>query len=164
MKTSEDGFSCLELLVIVWILLLLMAVAVPTGKKIFMEAAVDYEIAHFMGDMRWVQERGRSMIYRGNEHFPDSKPKNSGSYFIMMWSDGSRYKVIGSGRKGWTHTPVSGIAAVPSGNRETLRFEANGNTSTMTSIFVRYRSGKERLGRYIIIDRAGRIRVDRRPP
>ncbi len=163
-RTSEGGFSYLEVLVCVWILLLMMAVAVPAGKKIFMEAAVDYEIANLMGDMRWVQERGRTTIYQGKEHFPKSSPKNSNRYFITMWADGSGYQVLGAGRKGWTHTPLPGIAAVPSRSKENLRFEANGTTNTMTTIFVRYRRGEERSGRYIVLDKAGRMRVDRRAP
>lgn len=164
-ETLEEGFSCLEVLVVAGMLLVVVGSAASLGRKFFMEAVVDYEVARIVSDLRWVQEHSRTRIYQGWERFRETAPTNTHAVWMHFFEDGYYVREYdGQELLEWRRTCFPGISISRPINKHEIRFKANGDTTYMMSVFVHYRKGTEDIGKYVIIDAAGRIRVDRRPP
>ncbi|MBR3457090.1 MAG: hypothetical protein IKH16_02890 [Selenomonadaceae bacterium] len=162
MNGSERGFSCLEVVIAVGISFLVLGSVATVGRKFFMEALIDYEVARIVSDLRWVQEHDRTVYYYGGRYFPDASPIQWNHMWIMIWADS--YSVRGYRTKWWCHECFPGIRLENSSRNKEIKFKGNGNTSNLLTIFVYYTMGGKRFGKYVIVDAVGRIRVDRRPP
>lgn len=163
MNAREEGFSCIEVLVVLGITLLLMGSTATVGRKMFMEAMVDHEVARIVSDLRWVQERDRTVYYYGSKYSKKAHSNERWNDVWMMMRKDS-YSVKGYHISGWTRNCFPGICHEHSSTSNKIYFGGNGNAKNLLTIFVYYTMGGKRYGKYVIIDFVGRIRVDRRPP
>ena len=164
MRTSEEGFSCMEVLVVVGAILLVMGSAATVGEKMLLEAAVEYETACLASDLRWAQQDNRTALSKFG-WFPAARPATTDDYWVKFRH--RDYEVRGYGHKkfkGWTHACQPMVFLGSPVNIEGARFKEGGNARKVMTIHVYSEMGTRRADRYVIIDAAGRIRVDRKPP
>ncbi|MBQ1509415.1 MAG: hypothetical protein IIZ54_00770 [Selenomonadaceae bacterium] len=164
MRTSEEGFSCMEVLVVIAAVLLVIGSVATVGEKLLLEAVVEYETACLASDLRWAQQHNRTASgWFGR--FPDNRPATTDDYWVKFrYRD---YEVRGYGYqkfKGWTHVCQPMVFLGSPINIEGARFKEGGNAKNVMTIHVYSKMGTQRADRYVIIDAAGRIRVDRKPP
>ncbi|GEM_PF-2333238 len=165
MRTSEEGFSCMEVLAVVGAVLLIVGSAATVGEKLLLEAAVEYETACLVSDLRWAQQHDRTASDEQFGKFPAAKPATTDDYWVRLHR--TDYEVRGYGYKkfkGWTHVCQPMVFLGSPVNIEGARFKEGGNARKVMTIHVYSEMGTRRADRYVIIDAAGRIRVDRKPP
>ena len=164
MKMAEEGFSSIEILIVVGAAFLIAASAATAGKKFLMEAVVEHETACLVSDLRWVQEHCRTAVYQSRK-IPNAYPASADDYTVRI--RGREYEVRGRGFKafkGWKHVCPQSVLLVAPAREGGIGFDVNGAAQKMLTIQVLCTMGKDSAKRYIIIDAAGRIRVDRKPP
>jgi len=164
MKGEEAGFSCLELLIATGIALLVMMSAATVGRKFLLEAVVEYETACLVSDLRWAQQHNRTAAYHC-AHFSGARPASVDDYRVRIGYTG--YEVSGyglNGFHGWEHVCHSLAFLSPPVRTGTAFFQEGGDARTPMTIKVYSLLGGAEARRYVIIDAAGRIRVDRSPP
>ncbi len=164
MKGGEDGFSSLELLIAVGIALLMMMGAATVGRKFLLEAVVERETACLVSDLRWAQQHNRTASYHC-AHFSSARPSSVDDYRVRVRSSG--YEVSGygfNGFRGWEHVCPTSVFLSPPVRTGTVFFQEGGDARNPMTIMVYSALGRASASRYVIIDAAGRIRVDRRPP
>lgn len=164
MRGGEEGFSSLELLIVAGIAFLLMMSAATVGRKFLLEAIVEYETACLVSDLRWAQQHNRTAAYHC-AHFSAARPVSADDYRVRVRTGG--YEVSGYGFNsfhGWEHACHSSVFLSPPIRTGTVFFQEGGDARTPMTIMVYSALGGIGASRYVIIDAAGRIRVDRSPP
>ena len=169
MGVKNDGFLYVEALFAIGIMLAVFTAAAVFGSKVFVNAAVEYEAAKLIGDLRYVQEISRSSLYPRDKIFNSIKPKKSGHFTVKVYKN--KYVISHSVMgvyKETTHRAVLNTTYSPTTNFSGLYggiyFLRNGDVKTIGTVRIESKFAGVKAKRYVIIDKSGRIRMDRTPP
>lgn len=148
----ERGFTLLELLIVMGILGVLAAVAVPGLRRVSDGLQLDYEAARLASEVRYYREI-IGTFQPQHEEFLSVQGEPTPTF--VFYNRG--YHLRTSTKISRRHTLAEGINLTA--NRRELKFSVNGGGKPMSFLLQK---GSDK--RYIIIDVAGRVRVSRTPP
>lgn len=159
---DEKGVSFPETIFAVLVLAILGSAAVFHGSSIYRNAMLNYETVILASDMKLIQQMSRTATY-DSENFPlmEKSPE-----FVEMVLYTECYHLRRTGAYGKVfrkhYYPSNSIGVTPT-SLEYLSFYPNGNTryGRMGNILF-YCRGQGKISRKLILDKAGRIRIDRR--
>lgn len=152
----QKGFSTLELIITVFVIVLLTSCAVPNAARIVDRVSLDYEIKRLYTEMRFLQSHER-MTYMRDSHF--GKNENFKTRLIVYTN---RYRV----EKNADSTFYYGndfSSGVTADKGKIIRFDDMGKVDPATSDTLTFtsRRGKKL---YFVFDTVGRFRGSRKPP
>ncbi len=176
---QEQGSSLVGIAFVLAILATLMAVALPAAGRLYRSALVEYETQRFVSEVRYVQRLSRTTEDRdengwmlGASGVPELHVLEAENRYVRVSIGGTavlRYHKVYRLAKGVRLQLIS--AQKKQGLPVSVRFTSNGlvnqeNWERLTSsqpgyTFHIFLEDYPEEGSYVIIDRAGRIRVER---
>lgn len=162
---NEKGFVYSETLIAITIFSIAFSACAMVGISFFANALAEFEATKLISELRFLQEHNRNSYVIKEGEFLGIEPKNStilkmdisgGYYSIKAMSNGSvlkKYYPDKSVSFSKTQSFDGGIIFKPSGDVRTF-----GTVTVKANV-----AGKTAI-RFVIIDRAGRIRMDRNAP
>ncbi|MBR3723706.1 MAG: hypothetical protein IKN12_13245 [Selenomonadaceae bacterium] len=163
---ENSGFLYIEALFVCGIILILFAATAFFGSKIFVNIAAEYEAVKLVGDLRYAQEINRNSFYPRDGVFDSIKPHQN-SYFVVKFY-GNKYKIEPIAKdthKEIVHQAITNVVYVPTSSLyRGVHFLISGDVRQIGNITVESKFAGAKARRYVIIDKSGRVRMDRNPP
>ena len=167
-EDKQAGTMLLEVILLIALLMILAARAVPEACKFYRQAAVEYEAEQLLSSIRYCQNMSR--MTEESAWGYGAKESRRHYVFIKLFPDynqiaGSGRDIIGS------HHYLPGVKAVKIHQEQgqtifdapvELFFRANGQPKTgdMMTILIYYQ-GYPQDGQRIMVSKGGRIRMER---
>lgn len=162
MKQNNDGFLYVEALFACGIIMTLFTATAFFGSKIFANVTAEYEAVKLVSDLRYVQELNRNSFYPRDGVFDSIKPKNN--TYVVVKFNGNGYN-IKSTVKSTTYRAIANVVYVPTASLSGgVLFLSNGDVQKIGNIVIESKFAGAVARRYVIIDKSGRVRMDRNPP
>ena len=162
MRESEQGFVLAEVLISVCICLVLLGTVVSIGTGYVHEAMLEYDAICLAKDLRMMQEEQRTHNYRGFS-FQEGRKEQNGARAIKIYSN--RYEMFNKeAQEKVIHYCLPGNKFFSLSEEKDVTFCLDGTPNYLRTIEIFFGYGKSKKSRFIIIDRAGRIRIDRVKP
>lgn len=153
----QKGFSTLEVVIAVFVVVLLTRCTIPNAARIIDRVSLDYEIKRLYTDMRFIQSFDR-MTGMYDEHGFDESPKSQVKLFVYK----NRYRVEKNADSTlyYENNFMNGVTADKS---KGIKFDDMGRVDPATSDTLTFtsRRGKKL---YFVFDSVGRFRGSRKPP
>ena len=162
MKLNEKGFLYLETLIMIAIIGVIFVSGATIGRNFLINTLAEYESAKLIASLRFVQEQNRNSYFIREGEFKKIEPEKSMLFLVNILDN--NYTIKSTPNK---ISPINYMAVknVTFGKTSTflngIIFYPDGNPKTFGSITIKAKIGKKSANRYVIIDRAGRIRMDR---
>lgn len=164
LRQEESGVVFLEVLIVLTVMGIFAAFALPRGASFLRMAAVEYETEHLLSDVKWVQSRTRTYGYLTSDISSVPHPENG---WLRLLIKSNVYEIMNPKGAERTHkflpcvrAKVIGRAVGAVSDRDSLEFGINGGVIRGGTIRI-FWEGYELYGRDVIVDAAGRIRVQR---
>lgn len=162
-ELDERGVSLIETIFAVSILVILGSAAMFHGSSVYRNALLNYETVMLASDMKLIRQMSRTATY-DTQNFPAME--KSPFYVELVMYSGSYHlrRPGGYGKIFRKHNFSPDIGATPT-IIDYLSFYPDGNTRfrRMGNVLLYWRA-KGKVSRKVIVDTAGRIRIDRRGP
>lgn len=163
MNLNNRGFLYAEVLIMIVIMGTLFVAGAIAGRNFLANSATEFEAAKLIACIRNVQELNRNSYVVREGKFKSIEPKNSTLFRVVVY-DNSYY--IKSTSNKFPDQNFKAVKNVTYGKTQTfndgIRFETDGTPKTFGTVTVKADFGGERIYRFVIIDKAGRVRMDRK--
>jgi len=162
---NDRGYIYIETLITIVIIGIIFAASATIGRNFLLNTMAEYEATKLISTIRYVQELNRNSYIVREGEFEQIEPANSTTfrisiedYFYQIKSSSDKFEP----RKCTTIKNVTLSKNQPF--NDGIRFYTDGTPKTFGTIQVKSKIGTKTASRYVIIDKAGRIRMDRNPP
>ncbi|MBR3623949.1 MAG: hypothetical protein IKN43_11470 [Selenomonadaceae bacterium] len=175
MNGKSNGFMYVEALFACGIILVLFVATALLGGKIFANVAAEYEAVKLVSDLRYVQEINRNSYFPRDGVFDSIKPKNNTYFAVKFYRNRYEIEPTAPGtHKTIIHRAMSNVAYTPKSNvsenvstsifKSGVLFLRSGDVRQVGHILIESSFAGAKAKRYVIIDKSGRVRMDRNPP
>lgn len=162
MKLDSRGFLYAEVLILMVVMSVIFSTGAIAGRNFLLNAAADFEATKLIASLRYVQELNRNSYVVREGEFKKIEPKNSTLFIIDI--DDNSYKIKSTPLKFEIrdYTAIKNITyKATSSFGSGIIFNIDGNPKRFGSIEVKSKFLKNNANRYVIIDKVGRVRMDR---
>ncbi|MCR5757671.1 MAG: hypothetical protein K6F95_07170 [Selenomonas sp.] len=169
LRNRQAGAALGEVLLLLLVMLIFIAQAVPTACKFYRQAAVEYEAEQLLAAIRYCQNMSRVTA----ESAWGYGAKEAGRHYVFLQLFPEYQQIVGGSRDIIScHRYLPGIQAVKIHREQgkniydstaELIFSANGkpkSVSYMMTILIYYQ-GYPQEGQRIMVSKGGRIRMER---
>ena len=162
MIENERGFLYLEAVFVICAIFVFLGTVAMVGRNYIEEALLEYEAISLAKDIRLLQEEQRTNSFHGF-NFEEERRKNK--YFHVLRIHADRYELLDdSYQTRAVHTCLPLISLVEVFGKNDIGFLIDGTPWNPRTIELRTKLSAEPRSRYVIIDQAGRVRIDRVRP
>lgn len=159
---DNRGYLYIETLIMIAIVGIIFASGAVIGRQFLANTMAEYEAIKLISSLRYVQELNRNSYFVRDEEFKKIEPGKStlfkvavNDYFYEIKASSNKfepkiYYAMNNVNYWKTSTFNNGIT-----------FDISGNPKIFGSVRVKAKFGEKMFYRYVIIDKAGRIRLDR---
>lgn len=162
MNLDNRGFLYAEVLIMIAIMGTLFTVGAIAGRNFLANTIAEFEAAKLIASIRNVQELNRNSYIVREGEFKKIEPKNSTLFIIDI--DDNSYKIKSTPLKFEIrdYTAIKNITyKATSSFGSGIIFNIDGNPKRLGSVEIKAKFTEKNANRYVIIDKAGRIRMDR---
>lgn len=160
---NEKGYVYVEVIVVIAIIGIIFASGAIIGRNFLLNTMAEYEATKLISSIRYVQELNRNSYVVREGEFEKIEPENSTYYRVIV---NEYYYEIKSGLNDFVPRKYNASKNIEllktSSFNHGVRFYPNGDPKNIGNIRVKAKFDKKIINRYVIIDKAGRIRMDRK--
>lgn len=162
---NNKGYLYVETLILIVIIGIIFATSATIGRNFLLNILAEYEAVKLISTIRYVQELNRNSYIVREGEVEEIEPTNSCAFRVTVMDnfyeikstsnkfEPRKYKTIGNVELSKTQSFNDGI-----------RFYTDGTPKTFGHVQIKSKFGNKTAYRYVIIDKAGRIRLDRESP
>ncbi len=162
---NDRGYIYIETLITIVIVGIIFAASATIGRNFLLNTMAEYEATKLISSIRYVQELNRNSYIVREGEFEQIEPEKSTTFRVTVSDYFYQIKSTDDKFEPRTYKTIKNVTL--SENQPFnggIHFYTDGTPKTFGTIQVKLTFGKNTASRYVIIDKAGRIRMDRNPP
>ena len=162
MNLDNRGFLYAEVLIMIAIMGTLFTVGAIAGRNFLANTIAEFEAAKLIASIRNVQELNRNSYIVREGEFKKIEPKNSTLFRVVVYDNSYYIKSSFNKFPDKYYKAVKNVTFKETSSfGEGIIFDVDGNPKRLGSVEIKAKFTEKNANRYVIIDKAGRIRMDR---